>query len=240
MKSNCIPSEARPPTKAILFDIDGTLIRAPGAGREALARAAARVFELSLELCREQIRRIDFRGATDAAILARYAELLGHPVMDHPHMIPIYLEELESALAEVEVEALPGVHDILTILAERGDTHCGLLTGNIRAAARMKLHSVGLQHLAEGFGGFGDDGIERQELVEQALLRLAPWGIGSEQTLIIGDTPADVSAARHWGVRAIAVATGWSPLADLQQSAPELLLPNLQDPEPVLGLLDLL
>ena len=232
------PHSSPPRPRAVLFDIDGTLLRAAGAGREALARAAAAVFDVPLELSRQRIGAVDFRGATDALILERFGELLGVTMRGSAALATRYLEELAAVLDEVEIEIMPGVPEVIGALGARGDTHLGLLTGNIREGARMKLERARLDHLLDGPGGFGDAGRERADLVRAALAQLADLGVPAAATVIIGDTPIDVSAAQTCGARGVAVATGWTPWDDLAACGADLLVRDLTDPAPLWRLLE--
>jgi phosphoglycolate phosphatase-like HAD superfamily hydrolase len=45
---------------------------------------------------------------------------------------------------------------------------------------------------------------------------------------LIGDTPADVEAAKTNGIQAVAVATGLSSLEELSGASPDVLLPDLR------------
>jgi phosphoglycolate phosphatase-like HAD superfamily hydrolase len=228
--------------RAVLFDVDGTLIKAQGAGREALARGVARVLGAPLEAVRAEARAIDFRGRTDELLieeLVRRAGGVPESGLD-ARVVAAYLEELETALAEVVVEVLPGVPELLAALALRDDAAVGLLTGNVREGARRKLDAVGLGWLAARDGGFAEDGRERDELARAAMARLAAQGVGAGRVVVIGDTPHDVAAARAIGARAVAVASGWTPRAELAPSRPDLLLDSLAGLRQVLELLDAL
>jgi phosphoglycolate phosphatase-like HAD superfamily hydrolase len=55
-----------------------------------------------------------------------------------------------------------------------------------------------------------------------------------ECTYVIGDTSHDVACARAFGARAVAVATGNSPVESLAQHSPDLLFEDLSDVEAVL------
>lgn len=228
--------------RAVLFDVDGTLIKAQGAGREALARGVARVLGAPLEAVRAEAHAVDFRGRTDELLieeLVRRAGGVPEAGLD-ARVVAAYLEELETALAEVVVEVLPGVPELLAALELRDDAAVGLLTGNVREGARRKLDAVGLGWLATRDGGFAEDGRERDELARAAMARLAAQGVGGGRVIVIGDTPHDVAAARAIGARAVAVASGWTPRAELEPCRPDLLLDSLEGPRRVLELLDAL
>jgi len=231
-----------PAMRAVLFDVDGTLIKAGGAGREALARGVARVLGAPLDAVRAHARAVDFRGRTDELLIEELVRRAGgepEPRLD-ARVVRAYLDELGLALAEVEVEVLPGVIELLAALELRDDVAVGLLTGNVREGARRKLDAAGLGWLAARDGGFAEDGRERDALARAAMARLAVQGVAPGRVVVIGDTPHDVAAARAIGARAVAVASGWTPRAELAPSRPDLLLDSLAEPRQVLDLLDAL
>ena len=90
----------------------------------------------------------------------------------------------------------------------------GLLTGNIRLGAQLKLRHY---RLWESFvtGGFGDDHEDRNEIARIAKAR-GSRRLGREllgrEVLVIGDTPLDIACARAIGARCLAVATGGASL----------------------------
>lgn len=88
-----------------------------------------------------------------------------------------------------------------------------LLTGNFEPVARLKLERAGIgSYFARGQGAFGSDAEDRNELPAIARARAGrvdggtPWP--RERTVIIGDTPRDIDAARADRLRCVAVATG--------------------------------
>lgn len=217
--------------KAILFDIDGTLVKVGGAGREALARGASQTFGVPLEEAQAAARLVDFRGRTDVDLFEELGSRLGRPVQGiEPRLSDAYLEALVTTLDECRLEIMPGVREVLDALELREDVIVGLLTGNIRPAARLKLGRFGLGHLVDRPGGFGEDGRRRSELAEAAVRRAQAAGCGSGQVMVVGDTEHDVAAARGAGARTVAVATGWTDPAVLEACGADLFLPDLTQP----------
>lgn len=215
-----------------LFDIDGTLIASGGAGKAALEAALAEEFGVS-----RIIDKLQLSGRTDRAIIVDLFRL--HVIDDtpenHERLRDAYLRHLPRFLHAGRV--LPGIADLLDHLAGRDDVAVGLLTGNVRAGAKVKLGFFGL-HDYFAFGGYGDHHLDRDDVAREALSEVRRQFNGSvdpERIWVIGDTPLDVRCARAIGARAVAVATGWHRADELAEYAPDLLLADLSDPAPLLS-----
>jgi phosphoglycolate phosphatase-like HAD superfamily hydrolase len=120
---------------------------------------------------------------------------------------------------------------LLESARDRGDAAVGLLTGNLRRGAEAKLTSRDLWRYFP-FGAFADDSEDRDQLGPHALRRAqAHHGVdfAPANTWVIGDTPHDVVCARAFGARALAVATGKHPAAQLQSLRPDAVFENLAD-----------
>ncbi len=216
-----------------LFDIDGTLILSGGAGKAALEAALASEFGIA-----KVIDKLDLSGRTDRAITTDLFRL--HVIEETPEnrrrLVGAYLHHLPRCLATHGGRVLPGIAALLECLRARGDVAVGLLTGNIRAGARVKLGHFGLyDHFA--FGGFGDEHLDRDDVAREALAEVQRHHNGAvrpERIWVVGDTPLDVRCARAIGARAVAVATGWHSREELAAHRPDLLLADLSDPLPLL------
>jgi phosphoglycolate phosphatase-like HAD superfamily hydrolase len=119
--------------------------------------------------------------------------------------------------------------------------HQSVVTGNIRLLAEVKLAALGLRNgLDLCIGAYGDDHEDRTELVQVARRRAAavhgrtPTAFAGTSTVVIGDTPFDVTAALAAGARAVGVATGSHPAADLRAAGAHAVLPDLTDTDAVL------
>jgi phosphoglycolate phosphatase-like HAD superfamily hydrolase len=220
----------------LLFDIDGTLLSSAGAGKAAIEGALTGEFGVAIR------GHVPYSGRTDRAIgrdLFRVHEL-EDSAENWERLIAGYLGRLPGTLANHPGQVLPGVAALLEQLrGRRGEVALGLLTGNIREGARLKLAHYGLaEHFA--FGGFGDRHHDRDEVAREALAEATCHLNGKvhlERVWVIGDTPLDVSCARAIGARVLAVATGWHTREELHASEPDLLLSDLSDPDALLGLL---
>lgn len=224
---------------AVLFDIDGTLLRSAGAGASALSHALATELGLELERVRAAMATVDFRGATDRAILINLGEALGIPLEPRQErLLECYFEALERTLLASRIETLPGVNELLASLHQRDDVYVGILTGNFRPAARLKLGAIGHAALVERAGGFGEDGLRRHELAAAARTRLLEAGVAtSARIVVVGDTEHDVSCGKHIGAATVAVGTGWTAREVLVAAAPDVFLEDLSAPRALLELL---
>jgi phosphoglycolate phosphatase len=218
-----------------LFDIDGTLISSGGAGKAALEAALLAEFGVN-----HSIDKVKLSGRTDRAIIRDLFDLheLEETSAARERLLNAYLAQLPDHLTRIKGCVLPGIAAFLDHLAEQDEVAVGLLTGNVRAGARLKLGHYGLLHHF-AFGGFGDHHHDRDEVAHEALREIRARFDGTvspDRIWVIGDTPLDVQCARSIGARAAAVATGWHPLEELTACNPDVALADLSDPEPLLAL----
>jgi phosphoglycolate phosphatase-like HAD superfamily hydrolase len=218
-----------------LFDIDGTLLASGGAGKAALELAFIEIFNVPLRV------QIPYSGRTDRAIARDL--LRSHEIDDSldnwQRLLAGYLARLPDSLNRHNGRVLPGILAVLEALQQRADVAIGLLTGNVRAGARVKLGHYGLYERF-AFGGFGDLHFDRDDVAREALAavrahlgeRAAP-----ERVWVIGDTPLDVRCARAIGAKVVVVATGIHTCEQLRAAGPDLTLADLADPTPFLDML---
>jgi phosphoglycolate phosphatase-like HAD superfamily hydrolase len=219
------------PSRVFLFDVDGTLITARGAGRSALGRALEETFG-----ARGPIETYDFRGKTDPRIIrdlmlaAAVAEARIRALM--PACLAAYAVALAEAVGDgSRVETLPGVAELVRALGARGDLLLGLLTGNVETGARLKLAPTGLWPYFR-VGAYGSDDPDRTRLPAIAAARverLTGAPVSMAQLTIIGDTPLDVECARACGAVAVAVATGQHGFDELRACGPDLIFRDFGD-----------
>jgi phosphoglycolate phosphatase-like HAD superfamily hydrolase len=114
-----------------------------------------------------------------------------------------------------------------------------VLTGNVRRMAEIKLGAVGLDaNLDLETGAYGDSHENRSELVHLArdnAARKYGRGFAGTATVLVGDTPLDVAAARATGARVVAVATGGTSADKLAEAGADAVLPDLTDTPAVLA-----
>jgi len=221
----------------LLFDIDGTLLRTGGAGRRSMRQAFHELFGRP-----DVLDAMDFRGMTDPLILEGGLLNLGEaPTPEHIRALTdAYLRALAVEVpASTDYEVLPGVRELLAHLSRRECLALGLGTGNTQAGARTKLAHGDIWHHF-GFGGFGDDHIDRVEVIRAGAARgagalRAP--LEACRVVVIGDTPKDAYAARGIDAACLAVLTGGYSEAELRDAGAEWVVPDLSHPSVLPALL---
>ncbi len=217
-----------------LFDIDGTLIASGGAGKAALEAALADEFGVT-----HLIEKLQLSGRTDRAIIRDLFRM--HVIDETPEnlrrLTAAYLRRLPACLERNAGRVLPGVAELLRQLRGRDDVLVGLLTGNVRDGARVKLGHFGLfEHFT--VGGYGDHHFDRDDVAREALVevrRVLNGAADPDRIWVVGDTPLDVRVRRAIGARAAAVCTGWHGREELADHRPDVLLADLSDPTPLLA-----
>jgi phosphoglycolate phosphatase len=219
------------PLKAlILFDIDGTLLNAGGVGRAASRVATEAVFGTA-----GRIDTVPFGGRTDWAILADALREEGYTRADVGERLPAYSAAIATAMQAMigayDVRALPGAQALVARLAAQSDVVLGLVTGNAASTAPIKLRVAGFDPTLFTVGAFGDESPDRAEITRRAWER-AGQALGApvpqECTVVVGDTPADVRAARAIGAVAVAVLTGFATESAVRASEPDVVLATLE------------
>jgi len=214
--------------RLLLFDIDGTLLTANGAGRTAVQSAVSSVTGQSVTT-----EGISFSGRTDPAIFRDVLDANGLSAENDllEAVMAAYAEEAETVLDPANVDRLGGTDLLLSTLADHDEMHLGLVTGNVESVAYHKLRMAGLAHHFT-VGAFGSDHSQRAKLPELAVRR-ATASVGHSfsmnNTLVVGDTRHDIECARETGARSMAVATGRFSRSELFSHAPDLLFDNLEN-----------
>ena len=211
----------------MLFDVDGTLIHTRGAGVKAFALTLAAEFGMAggTEL-------IKFGGRTDVSLVRELFALgrIEASPGNFERFFAAYVVWLEKLMADCAGGACPGVVEFYGALAARPEPPMfGLLTGNIRRGAQIKLERFQLWDKF-AFGGFADDHEERDQIAAIARRRGSERlgrALDGGEVLVIGDTPLDIRCARAIGAKTLAVATGSFSVAQLEAHQPDWAVEDL-------------
>jgi len=225
--------------RLLLFDIDGTLIRSSRAGREALGAALLELFGATGPL-----DSYSMGGKTDARIVTDLLTAAGFSTQTIsaklPQVYALMAEKARLIYPQKTIAPCLGVPELLDELRRRPDVLLGLLTGNSRETAPLKLQAGEIDPADFRVGAFGSDHLDRNALPALAMQRaqtLTGRPFSGVDTVVIGDTPADVLCARAGGATAVAVASGWHASGTLSRYNPDYLFENLADTAAVLAAL---
>jgi phosphoglycolate phosphatase-like HAD superfamily hydrolase len=213
--------------RLILFDIDGTLIKTGGAGEKAFAKVCEREFNVP-----DATRHLHFAGRTDPSIVRDFFEKFGIVATpeNFTRFFSAYVIWLEKILGTLDGSVLPGVRELIAgFQAMSHRPVIGLLTGNIKQGAQLKLTHY---RLWDSFtmGAYGDDHEDRNRVAAIARDRgseILGTQLRGEEVLVIGDTPRDIQCARAIDAKVLAVATGIFTIDQLGEFRPHWLLPTL-------------
>ncbi len=219
--------------RAVLFDIDGTLLHTGGAGAVAWQRAFLELYEVEAN-----IEEHTHAGMTDPEIAEIvFREVLGRDGSDTElaEAVGCYLGHLADAVAESEgYYVIDGIAELLPRLLERG-VLLGIVTGNIEAAAHIKLVRGDLDRFFN-FGGYGSDSRHRTELTKKAVERggeVSGSPLDLARTIAVGDTPRDVKAGHGAGIRVVGVATGSYSVEEQRDAGADWAIADVTDGFPL-------
>jgi len=212
--------------RLLLFDIDGTLIHAAGAGVESLKRALMERFGT-----KDDLQDIEIAGMTDSRIVISILNKHQIPASNEniAAFLDSYVHFLSLELPRRAGKLLPGVLELLEKLKARSNLVLALLTGNVSRGAQLKLEHYGVWHFFE-FGAFADDHHDRNRLGSFAQARAREKHghvFDVAQIDVIGDTPRDIACGKAIGARTIAIATGTWPREQLSTHRPDFLFDDL-------------
>jgi len=200
----------------IIFDWSGTLVN----DLPAVLQATNHVFrqagvpEISLETFRAEFV-LPFKGFYD-----RYVPNVPMPQLE---------EWFHARFNEVQgsVEELPHARDFLKFCrAEKLQTFV-LSTVHPEHYKEQTRKNGFDQYLDHPYLGIWDKRTRIREII-------AEHGLNPQETLFIGDMQHDVETARHGGVWACAVLTGFNRLGQLRESQPDLIVEHLGELEDLL------
>ncbi|RMG75236.1 MAG: HAD family hydrolase [Nitrospirae bacterium] len=218
----------------LLFDIDGTLLESGEAGTRALNRAFQSLFSIP-----DGFKGISMAGKTDIQIMKEALQAHGIGSSDGAlqELTLRYIDYLKEEIDNPRKKLKPGVREFLQLVHKKA-IPSGLLTGNIKEGAHIKLGAFGLNRFFID-GAYGSDHEDRNRLLPIAVKRLNRKGINIsyKQCVVIGDTPRDVECAKIHGAKCIAVSTGPYSYDELKKTDADLVVESLQEQERILEFL---
>jgi len=213
--------------RLVLFDIDGTLVHTGGAGLKAFARTFASQFNAL-----NGVEKIGFAGRTDVNLVREFFGI--HRIEATPENFRRFFENyafwLDQTVAQSNGGTCRGVLPFIEGLrALPNAPMLGLLTGNVRLGAEIKLRRYNLWDVFE-VGGFADDNEDRNQIAVAAFergCRALGRQLRGEEIVVVGDTPHDIRCGRFIGAKTLAVATGGAKLDELRKYQPDWAVEDL-------------
>lgn len=213
--------------RLVLFDIDGTLVHTGGAGIKAFAKTFATEFNAL-----DGVEKISFAGRTDVNLVREFFGIhrIAATLENFRRFFENYAFWLDQTVAQSNGGACRGAREFIRDLSALSDPPMlGLLTGNIRLGAEIKLRRYELWDVFE-IGGFADDSEDRNQIAEAALQRgrrVLGGQLRGEEIVVVGDTPHDIRCGRFIGAKVLAVATGGAKLGELKKHEPDWAVEDL-------------
>jgi phosphoglycolate phosphatase len=204
---------------AFLFDIDGTLLNSRDAVHYFAFRNAVRDV-LGIEA---SIEGVPVHGNTDIGILRAVLQRAGlrdRAIDKHmPQIVARMCAEVQQDREQLNPELCPSILELLNYLQAQGKL-LGAASGNLETVGWLKLQKAGLRPMFT-FASFSFPRELRAEIFQYGI-DLARQRLGEHASVtVVGDTPADIEAARTVGVPVIALATGIYSFAQLQAHDPD-------------------
>jgi phosphoglycolate phosphatase len=202
-------------TRALLCDLDGTLVDSAEDIRAALNIALA---ESGLRaLTSTEIKSMIGDGSP--VLVARALARTGGSEGLAERILTRYIAHYEANVA-VNTKAYPGVVQTLAQLKHDG-LKLAVVTNKLHAATVRLLSAIGLLGTFDVVIG-GDSTVRRKPYPDPILAALRDLNINAAEAIMIGDNYHDVQAAKAAGVRAFAVTYGYSHKPHEELGADEL------------------
>jgi len=224
--------------KAILFDIDGTILDCNKAGKISLIKATKDIFGTI-----GKMEHINFQGKTDPYILNESLKHMGFDKSTIEEKTELlkekYFEYLSNTIFTHPVTIYPGIEDIIKELSADKNIILGLLTGNFEKSAGIKISRFDLNKYFK-MGVYGESSHNRDDLppvAKKLLFEKFNIDIPFNKMVIIGDTIYDIQCAKKSDAISIAVGTGWVDKEELLSKKPDYFFDDLSDTKAFLKLI---
>jgi phosphoglycolate phosphatase-like HAD superfamily hydrolase len=213
--------------RLVLFDIDGTLVHTGGVGIKAFAKTFATEFN-----AHDGVEKIHFPGRTDVSLVRELFSL--HNIAATPENFRRFFERyvfwLDHIIAQSNGGPCKGVLEFLDGLRMLPQPPLlGLITGNIRLGAEIKLRRFGLWDAFQT-GAFADDSEDRNQIAAIAHKRgshVLGKELRGDQIVVVGDTTHDIRCAQAIGAKVLVMATGGADLDELKRHQPDWAVEDL-------------
>lgn len=210
------------PPRAVVFDLDGTLVDAYAAIHESLG-VVLEAFGRP-PVTREETRRMVGMGLEVLVTRAVGAENLAEGVR-------LFRERYEMVGLE-STRLLPGAESVTRTLFESG-VRLAIASNKPARFTRPLLEVLGLSQRF-GFVAGPDDGFPPKPAPHMVFMALGTLGVPATGAVYVGDMPVDVATARAAQLPVIVVPTGSATPEELLACSPDAIVENLEGLLPLL------
>lgn len=208
-------SETAPRFRAVVFDLDGTLIDSYDAIHDALSTVLRSFGQAPVS--RDQVRRMVGHGLE--SLIERH---VGAENVEEG--VELFRERYREVGLEMTA-LLPGAEHVVRELAKR-DVAMAVASNKPSDFSRDLLYGLGIGGRFDEIVG-PDLGFPPKPDPAMVLEVLESMAVEASDALFVGDMPIDVETARAAGMPVAALPTGSSSRRDLEAAKPDFLLERL-------------
>lgn len=202
--------------KAVVFDLDGTLIDST----EAILASFVHTFKHVGDPVPSDEEIMKY---ISVPLEKHFAELTDR---DPVEMATIYREHYFDTCT-LGTHLLPGARETLNKLL-RAELRLAVATSKSTRGSEIILDDLGIDHFFEFV--VGADAVQNHKPHPEALnVSREKLGIEPEEMLYVGDTKYDTEASKNAGVACVAVASGYAPREELEALEPEYVASDMYE-----------
>lgn len=216
--------------KALIFDIDGTLVDSfesyHGVFNQGIADYGVK------EVSRDVLRELLAKNLSLREILQK---VFSFPIDDATYKI--CREKILHLYREAELEGVksfPGTEELFRFLKEIG-VKIGIATGRTSSVEDewMRFTRLGLHTYINAIVTSRE--VKKRKPAPEVIIECARrLGVSPKQCIVVGDTESDIIAAKTAEAIAVAVTTGHEDEEVLQKAKPDIVLRSINDLVPYL------
>ena len=210
------------PPRAVVFDLDGTLVDAYAAIHESLGVVLAAFGRPPVT--RDATRRMVGRG-----LEVLIAEAVGGENVAEG--VRLFRERYERVGLE-STRLLPGAEGVTRVLFESG-IRLAIASNKPARFTRPLLVGLGISERFDFVAG-PDDGFPPKPAPHMVFMALSTMGVPGKDAVFVGDMPVDVATARAAELSIIALPTGSATRKELEACSPDAIVENLEGLLPLL------
>jgi 2-phosphoglycolate phosphatase len=205
------------PPRAVVFDLDGTLLDSYAAIHECLALVLA-------AFGRPPNTPDETRRMVGHGLEVLVAKAVGEANVAEG--VRIFRERYERVGPETSV-LLPGADAVTRRLVEAG-IPIAIASNKPAYFSREILEQLGILSRFAFIGG-PDEGFPPKPAPHMVFMALSTMGAKASESVYVGDMPVDVATARAAEIPVVVVPTGSATEAELRAVSPDLLIRDLND-----------